>query len=66
MIASLNMIVAAFIRQAGDPFGEVELALAYLFAFAALVFTGAGGFSVDALWRRLRVQRARLTVTEVP
>ena len=56
-IAGINMIVAAFIRQAGDPFGERELALAYLIAFAALVFTGAGGFSLDAFLGRVTVPK---------
>ncbi len=32
-------------------FGEIELAALYLFAFAALVFTGPGCFSIDYLRR---------------
>ncbi len=43
-----TMVVAAFIFHAGDPYKNVEPAYLYLAAFTALVFTGAGGFSIDA------------------
>ena len=49
-----NMAVAAFIRQAGDPFGEIELALAYLAVAIAIVLTGSGRYSIDALIARPR------------
>src|SRR5688572_18676469 len=54
VFVALNMAVAAFIRQAGDPFGEIELALAYLAVAVAFVLTGAGRYSVDALIARPR------------
>lgn len=46
-----TMFVAAFISHAGDPFGEREMAL--LFMFSALFFTMAGGgrYSIDAFLR---------------
>lgn len=46
-----TMVVAAFISHAGDPFGDREMAL--LFMFAALFFTMAGGgrYSIDAFLR---------------
>ena len=52
VFVAINMAVAAFIRQAGDPFNEIELALAYLVVAIAFVFTGAGRYSVDELLRR--------------
>jgi putative oxidoreductase len=52
MFVLFNMAVAAFIRQAGDPFGEIELALAYLVVAIALMLTGAGRYSVDAIIQR--------------
>ena len=47
----ITMAVAAFIRQAGDPFAERELALVYGTAAGMLLPTGAGRYSID---RRLR------------
>lgn len=47
----LNMIVAAFIRQAGDAFGDRELALAYLAFGVVILISGAGRYSADALVR---------------
>jgi len=46
-----TMAVAAFLQHAGDPFGDRELAL--LFMFSALFFTMAGGgrYSLDAFLR---------------
>lgn len=43
-----TMLVAAFIFHSGHPYETVEPAYLFLAAFATLVFTGAGGFSVDA------------------
>lgn len=49
-----TMLVAATIVHADDPWAKKEFALIYLVPFAALLFTGAGPFSLDALlWRRL-------------
>lgn len=42
-----NMIVAAFIAHAHDPFAVKELALVYLGIFIALFFTGSGKWSVE-------------------
>jgi len=52
LLVTINMTVAAFIRQAGDPFGERELALLYLAGVAMLLLAGAGRYSLDALIRR--------------
>jgi putative oxidoreductase len=49
------MLVAAFVFHADDPFADRELALTYLSAFLAIMFCGAGQFSVDEyLWPRFR------------
>lgn len=52
----ITMLVAAFIQHAGDPFfrmpdvrGFKELSLLFGSAFAALIFTGPGAFSIDRL-----------------
>jgi putative oxidoreductase len=48
LLVAINMFVAAFIRQAGDPFKEVELA--YLFLAVAVLYAvaGPGRLSLDA------------------
>lgn len=51
-----TMVVAAFIVHGADPFfinkegGSKEPALMYLFAYLTLLFTGAGRFSLDAIF----------------
>ena len=52
LFAAITMSVAAFIRQAGDPFADIEKALLFLAAAVLLMLTGAGRFSVDAALRR--------------
>jgi putative oxidoreductase len=49
-----TMFVAVFIRQAGDPFGDLELPL--LFGMVALLYllAGSGRFGLDALLFRRR------------
>lgn len=44
----INMLVAALIVHASDPFANKELALLYAIAFLTLALTGGGRFSVDA------------------
>jgi putative oxidoreductase len=61
VFVAINMAVAAFIRQAGDPFGEIELALAYLVVAIAFVLTGAGRYSIDTLISRPRRSLHRST-----
>lgn len=48
---AFTMAVAAFIRQAGDPFAERELALLYGVVAVTLLLTGAGRYAVDARLR---------------
>lgn len=48
----ITMLVAAFIANAGSPFGDKELALVYLFAFATIAIAGPGWYSVDAQVRK--------------
>ena len=42
------MLVAAGLIHADDPWAKKEFALMYLLPFLALLFTGAGRFSLDA------------------
>ena len=46
--AAMTMFVAAFIRQAGDPFPEIEKALLFLAAMILFLLAGPGRYSVDA------------------
>jgi putative oxidoreductase len=48
LFVAITMAVAAFIRQAGDPFGERELALLYGTMAVMLLLTGAGRYAMDA------------------
>lgn len=45
----IGMAVIAFMVKGDASFGEKELALVYLFAFVALLFTGSGRFAVDRI-----------------
>ena len=50
---AFTMAVARFVQHGSDPFGDGELALVYLVAALALVFTGAGRYALDrVLWRQ--------------
>ena len=42
-------LIAFFIQHSDDPWNKKELALVYLVPFLALMFTGGGRFSLDAL-----------------
>lgn len=44
---AVTMCVAAFIRQPGDPFSEIELALLYGIVAVTLLLVGAGRYSLD-------------------
>jgi putative oxidoreductase len=48
---AVTMLVAGLAIHADDPWAKKELALLYAVPFIALVFTGAGKFSVDATSR---------------
>ena len=56
-IASVPIIiftlVGAFVQHAADPFSKKELAIVYGIAYVALLFTGPGRYSCDALIGRL-------------
>lgn len=60
-----TMLIAAFVIHFGDPWTMVggaskEPALLFAGAFFALIFTGAGKFSVDGLiWPGIKERRAR-------
>lgn len=45
----INMLVAALVHHAPDPWGKKELPLLYAIAFLTLVFTGGGRYAFDAL-----------------
>ncbi len=49
---AFTMGIAFFVAHAGDPFGKKEMAFLYLAASIALMFLGAGRFSVDQVLRR--------------
>jgi putative oxidoreductase len=59
MPVAFTMGVAFFVVHAGDEFRERELAIVYLFVFAALVFTGPGELSIDHLIKRAWQARKR-------
>ena len=48
----ITMLVIIFVSNAGEPFGEIELAIMYLVIYVAFALTGAGRFSADALIRK--------------
>ncbi len=48
----ITMMVAVFMRHAGDPFGTIEKGLMYLMVYVSLSFTGAGSYSIDALIKK--------------
>lgn len=52
LFAGATMYVAAFIRQAGDPFADIEKALLFLAASVLLMLMGAGRCSLDTMIRR--------------
>jgi putative oxidoreductase len=45
----INMAVALFVAHGFDIFGKGELPAIYLIVYVALIITGPGGYSVDAL-----------------
>lgn len=49
MPLAFTMAMAAFVIHGDDPWQKKEMALLYLVPFLALLFTGAGRFSVDGL-----------------
>lgn len=52
-----TMLVAAFVVHSGDPWAKQEFALIYAFAFATLIFTGPGRFSLDTILDKRRKKR---------
>ena len=49
---AITMFVAAFVVHFADPFGRKEKAIVYLSMYLALVFSGAGGFSLDRILKK--------------
>ncbi|RED98821.1 DoxX family protein [Marinoscillum furvescens] len=45
----IAMCVAVFVVHGSDPLSSKELAISYLVAFSAILFMGAGKFSLDAV-----------------
>jgi putative oxidoreductase len=43
----ITMLVAFFLVHGQDPFRDRELAFMYLLAYVAIMFTGAGKYSLD-------------------
>ncbi len=50
----ITMVVAVFVRNAGEPFGQMEKGLLFLMVYVALLLTGAGTYSIDALIKKKR------------
>ena len=50
--ALCTMATAFFLAHAADPFERKEKAFLFGLAFLCLLFTGAGRYSIDALYRR--------------
>ena len=48
-VLAFTMVIAAFMIHGDDPLKKKELALMYLAPFLALMFTGAGRVSLDAV-----------------
>ena len=46
-----TMFMAFFIVQAGDPFAKREMSLLFMMAYAVILITGPGRFSLDRLWK---------------
>lgn len=49
---AITMGVAGFIVHGSDAFGEKELALFYFSSSLMLIFTGAGSYSLDKIFRK--------------
>jgi putative oxidoreductase len=54
---AFTMAVAAFVRQAGDPFTDKEKALLFLVIALALLLTGSGRYGLDRFIRPRRDDR---------
>ena len=48
----ITMLTVVFVVHFGDPFGRVEKGLLFLAAYVALLITGPGGYSIDALLKK--------------
>jgi len=53
-----TMMVAAFLRHAGEPFSERELAFVYGSIALAFLFIGSGRYGMDALLRRQKLEHS--------
>jgi putative oxidoreductase len=62
----ITMSVAGFIVHAADPLDKKELAFAYWTVAGALIFTGPGSLSLDALFSKLRWWPHRKKVRDIP
>lgn len=49
---AITMFVAAFMVHFADPFARKEKAIIYLSVYVALIFSGAGSFSIDRLLKK--------------
>ena len=45
----INMLVAALVAHAGQPFGKKEMAFLYLLFYVGFLILGGGRYSLDAL-----------------
>lgn len=56
LVLLLTFLTIFFIVSAGQPFSGRELPYVFLVGYAALLFTGAGSFSLDGLRRTAKAQ----------
>ena len=50
----ITMLVAIFIVHGDDPFSKKEFGLLYLIPYITLLLTGAGRFSLDAIFKKTK------------
>ena len=51
----ITMLVAVFIVHGDDPFGKKEFALLYLTPYIVFMLTGAGRYSLDAIFNKNKI-----------
>lgn len=50
----ITMLTVVFLVHFGDPYSRVEKGILFLAPFVALMLTGPGAYSLDAIWQKQR------------